>query len=99
MFAALCERIASEATIANEAMNATGATGIAPRDLFEPITPETLERLREAYPTYQRLSVAFALPLRPRDLDACRDLLAGRPVDPVRLDKAALFNARRKRLI
>jgi hypothetical protein len=69
---------------------------IIPTDSSEPITEEMWAQLRAAYADGQRLATAFALAL---DVDACADLLAGRTVDPSRLDEGELFKARRKRLV
>lgn len=69
---------------------------IASRDSLEPVTLEMRAALADAYPDAQRLLVAFRLAL---DVEACADLLAGRAVDPARLDQGELVTARRKRLL
>jgi hypothetical protein len=75
---------------------AEGGRLIVPRDPYEPITAEMQEALRAAWPDGERLTIAWRLA---RDLDALRDLLAGRPVSADRLDREALFTARRRSLV
>jgi hypothetical protein len=69
---------------------------IAPLDPREPITPEMDEELRAAHPDPLRIRVAMQLA---RDVEAFRDLYAGQPVDPARLNPAALAKARRRSLV
>jgi hypothetical protein len=71
-------------------------SGIVLRDPCQPITAEMTAALEAAYPSVQRLRAAFALA---RDVEACVDLLAGRPVDPVRLDPVELVRAREATLV
>lgn len=52
--------------------------------------------LEEAYPHPRRYLTAMLLA---KDLDTCRDLLAGLPVDPVRLDRHELFIAKNRHLV
>ncbi len=61
-----------------------------------PLTPEQWDELHDRWPDGARLSAAFAIA---RDVAACADLLAGRPVDPARLDQDELANARERRLV
>ena len=69
---------------------------VAPADPHEPITPEMWEAIRAKWPDGQRLAAAWALA---RDVDALADLLADRPVDPSRIDQAALAAACQARLV
>jgi hypothetical protein len=55
-----------------------------------------LTGLRYMYPNPARIALALRLAL---DLETAQDLLAGRPVDPDRLDAAALERARTRRLV
>lgn len=50
----------------------------------------------QRYPHPQRILVAMRLAT---DLETCRALLAGEPVDPARLDKSALARARNRKLV
>ena len=52
--------------------------------------------LEERWPHVGRLRVAIALA---RDLETCRALLLGDPVDPARVDRDALRRARDKKLV
>ena len=61
-----------------------------------PPTPTKWAQLRADYPSAGRISVAMRLAL---DVQVCADLLAGRPVDPARLDAAELKRARERRLV
>jgi hypothetical protein len=54
------------------------------------------DALRRRWPDAVRLDVAFRLA---RDVDAATDLLAGRAVDPARLDPDELVQARTLRLV
>jgi hypothetical protein len=69
---------------------------IAPRDTFEPITNDHWTQLRAAWPDGERLRLAWQLA---RDVDTLGDLLAGRTVDPSRLDQDELVRARRRKLV
>jgi hypothetical protein len=64
---------------------------LVPLDPNEPLEFEHRYFLAKDYPDGLRLRVAFAIA---NDLDACRDLLAGRKVDPVRLDAVRVRRAR-----
>lgn len=63
---------------ANDACDA-----IVPRDPCVPLSDEMWEALHERWPDAGPLGIAFRIA---KDLDACRDLLLGRPVDSWRLD-------------
>jgi hypothetical protein len=54
------------------------------------------EELERHYPEPQRLLAAITAA---RDLDACIDLLAGRPVNPARLDPSELAKLKRASLV
>jgi hypothetical protein len=69
---------------------------IVPRDPCEPITGAMRLLLEWDYPDADRILLAMRLAL---DVGACEDLLAGRPVDPSRLDQAELAKAREKTLV
>jgi hypothetical protein len=72
--------------------------GIVPRDTFEPLTDEIWEALHEAYSDENIAMVGVAMRLA-LDLETCRALLEGRPVDPVRIDQAELAKAKRRTLV
>lgn len=61
-----------------------------------PHEPVDWAALRAAYPHPQRIVVALRLAT---DLETCRALLNGEPVDPERLDKNELDRARNRRLV
>lgn len=65
-------------------------------DPYEPISSQQQRRLRERWPNAARLQVAFKLGL---DVEACTDLLAGRRVDPSRLDADGVAWARSQQLV
>lgn len=69
---------------------------IVPRDPRVPLEFEHRYFLAQDYPDGLRLRVAFAIA---NDLGACRDLLAGRAVDPVRLNTARLQRARQAQFV
>ncbi len=69
---------------------------IVPRDPHEPLTRARWDALAAAYPVPHKIRIALRLA---RDLEACRDLLAGVPVDPSRLHRAELEWAKRKTLV
>jgi hypothetical protein len=69
---------------------------IVPRDPHEPITPAMWEALRAAWLDSARLAAAWQLA---KDVEALADLLAGRAVDPSRLDPDELIRSRRRRLV
>ena len=77
-------------------MGMEGRPVIVSRDPHLPLTLGQREELERAYPEAQRLLAAIKLA---RDLDACADLLAGRPVDSARLDQAELASAKRRTLV
>jgi hypothetical protein len=63
---------------------------------LDPYDPDRAAWRLAAWPNVDRLDVAMRLGL---DVGACEDLLAGRSVDPLRLDQAELAKAREKTLI
>jgi hypothetical protein len=69
---------------------------IVSHDVFAPLTDGQRLALVEAWPNGARLEWAWRIA---RDLETCRALLAGQPVDAERLDQAELFSARRARLV
>lgn len=69
---------------------------IVPRDPWEPLPADWRERVTARWPDGARLTAAWALAL---DVDALADLLAGRAVDPSRLDPDEVIRSRRKRLV
>ena len=64
---------------------------IIPRDVYQPLTPAHLNSLRARWPDAVRLATAFALAL---DVDAAADLLAGRHLNPSRIDASELERAK-----
>lgn len=75
---------------------ATTSIGGIPLNTSEPITDTIRQHLNAAWPNPERLRIAFLLAL---DIDTCHALLAGDPVDPERLDQAALDHAAARRLV
>jgi aryl-alcohol dehydrogenase-like predicted oxidoreductase len=69
---------------------------IVPRNPHEPLTPEMLEALRDAWPHPERIVVAMRVA---GDVDTCAALLRGDPVNPDRLDQEGLRWARERRLV
>ena len=69
---------------------------IVPRDPWTPITAEMCEELHRRWPHPYRLVVAMRLA---RDLETCRELLLGLPVDPDRLDPQVLRWASERLLV
>ena len=69
---------------------------IVPHDPCEPVTAEQRAELRDRFPNSHRVFVALVLA---RDIATCEDLLLGLPVDPDRLDPAALRWARDRLLV
>jgi hypothetical protein len=69
---------------------------IASPDPYEPITEGQWAQIRASWPNTQRLHTAWRLAL---DLETLDDLLAGRPVDPTRIDPGELARARRASLV
>lgn len=69
---------------------------VVPRDPFELLPADWREQLEEKWPDGARLTWAWRLA---RDLDACADLIAGRAVDPSRLDPSQLRLANEARLV
>lgn len=64
----------------------------------ETVISDELQDLRERCPDREvrRIALAAGLAL---DLETCRSLLAGEPVDPDRLDKARLERAKNRLLV
>lgn len=77
---------------ANEACDTSmrRCDAIVPRDPCVPMSDEMWEALHDRWPDAGPLGVAFRIA---KDLDACRDLLIGRLVDPLRLDGAEVERA------
>ena len=73
-----------------------GASVIVSTDPYEPIWEELWTALRERWPHPYRLVVAMRLA---RDVETCRELLLGLPVDPDRLDPEAVSWARERQLV
>lgn len=69
---------------------------IASADIFEPITDAQWAQLRAAWPDGARLETAWRLA---RDVDTLAALLAGKPVNPDRIDPAGLAWARERRYV
>ena len=69
---------------------------IVPRDPYVSLTLGEREQLERLWPHTHRLLAAIKLA---RDIDACCDLLAGRPVDLSRLDPAELEHSKRASLV
>ena len=69
---------------------------IVPRDPNSDLLLGELEELERRWPDGQRLLAAFTLAC---DLDACRDLILGLPVDVARLDPGELQRARQAHLV
>lgn len=53
-------------------------------------------RLEQRYPHPERILIAMRLA---KDLEACKTLLQGRPLDPIRIDQAELRKAEQRRLV
>lgn len=66
------------------------------RDPYEPLPSDWQEKLRERWPDGERLATAWRLS---RDLETCRDLLLGLPVDRSRLRVDALARAEESQLV
>lgn len=69
---------------------------IVPRSPYEPITADMWRQLRERWPHPYRLVVAMRLAY---DLETCRELLLGLPVDPDRLNAEAVRWASERLLV
>lgn len=67
-----------------------------PLSVSEPLPADWRERVQAAWPNGARLTAAFELA---NDLDTCRDLLEGKPIDVERLRPDGYRKARQRRLI
>jgi hypothetical protein len=69
---------------------------LVPLDPWTPIPASVWAELRRRYPSTARIMVAMRLA---QDAATCADLLAGRPVDPDRVDRSELERAKRRSLV
>lgn len=72
------------------------ATGHVPHNPHEPLTEAVWDELALAYPNPGRIRIALELAL---DAQAFTDLVAGKPVDPARIDRTELEKAKQPRLV